>query len=62
MVELLKRERKEKIKKPAILSFKKLNRNRREIDRALSHGSPYGPITKKWLHGILNLRVGLSKG
>ena len=62
LVELLKSERKGKDNEAGDFTFRKLNRNRREIDRALSHGSPYGPITKKWLLGLLNFHVGQSKG
>ena len=62
MVELLKRERKEKGKEAGDFIFRQLNRDRREIDMALSHGSPYDHIAKKWLRGLLNLHVGQPKG
>ena len=62
MAEMLKSSTKPRNKEEYDLIFKRLNKERKERNQALSKGDQYGPITKKWLFGLLELRYPQSKG
>ena len=62
MVEMLGNSFKPNDRDACDLIFKKLYNQRRERNLELDKGEFYGPITKKWLFYLLELRYAQSKG